>query len=365
MDLSFLKPLYQRPGPVASVYADLSRTTEDAAKAAELRWRALRSELEAQDCPEDTLRAVDGTVTGELAERRSEGLVLFAAGGEVVHAGRLPGPPAAALARVGPLPHVLPWLAARGERFPYMVVVVDRKGGAIECVTAEGERERVDVPGDEDYPVRKVKAGDWNQSRFQRSAEETWKANAKKVGREVDRAARRVHAEVIMVAGDVRARNAVLEEISEGVREYTVESDRHELGDPELQAELSRVLDLKCAERVFAVAERFERELARGERAVAGLPATVEAARNGQIEALLLDDADSPARLWVGPEPDQIATDPEELRRYGVDDPREERADAALIRAVACTDGALVIVPPRDSDAGVGFGAVLRFTAAP
>ncbi|WP_433335518.1 hypothetical protein [Spirillospora sp. CA-294931] len=358
MDLSFLKPLYSRPGPYASVYADLTRTTEDAPKAAELRWRALRADLEAQRAPRETLKAIDEAIGHELELRRSEGLILFAAGGEVVHTERLPEAPAASLARVSPLPHVLPYLAERGERYPHVVAVVDRQGGEIDSVDAEGRRRHVDVQGDEG-PVRKTKsAGDAESSHLQRLAENGLRANAKKVGREIDRTARRCHAEAVLIAGDPRARTAVLDEISEGVREHTVESGR----GAELSSELSRVLSLKKAERVMAVAERFDRELANGERAVAGLPATVEAARRGQIESLLLDeDPESPAQLWIGPDSTHLAADPEELTQYGVDEPQRERADAALVRAVAATDGELVILPSNGPDAELGVGAVLRF----
>ncbi|MUN38960.1 baeRF2 domain-containing protein [Actinomadura litoris] len=365
MDLAFLKTLYQRPGPYASVYADLTRTTEDASKAAELRWRALRADLEAQHAPQGTLRAVEQAVGEEMDLRKSEGLVLFAADGEVLHTERLPTAPRVPQARVAPLPHVLPYLAERGERFSHLVAVVDRRGGAIDCVTAAGDHRHIDVRGDEDYPIRKTKAGDWNQSRFQRSSENVWKANAKKVAHEIDRAAERCGAEAIVIAGDTRARTAVLEEVSDTVLAHTVESDRNiDMNDPDLGAELDRVLRLKSTERVMAVAERFDRELANGQRAVAGLPATVEAVRNGQVETLLLDDdPDSPARLWVGPDPAQVAASPEELREeFGVDAPREDRADAALVRAVAATDGNLVVLP-AEGNPGLHVGAVLRFTA--
>ncbi|MQY06190.1 baeRF2 domain-containing protein [Actinomadura macrotermitis] len=360
MDLSFLKPLYRRPGPYATVYADLTRTAEDAAKATGLRWRALRADLEAQRAPAETLHAIEEVVAEELAERRSEGLVLFAADGEVVHAERLPGPPRADLAHVGPLPHVLPYLAERGERFPYLVAVVDRRGAGIDCVAADGTRRHLEVHGDDDEPIRKTRTGDLGQARIQRAAEMTWKSNAKKVGRAVDRAARDCHAEVIVIAGDVRARTAVLEEISEGVREHTVEWDR---GADSVAEELDRILELKAAERIFAVAGRFDRELAHAERAVAGLPATVEAARRGQVESLLLDDDPaSPARVWIGPDPVHIAATPEELHRLGVADPVEERADAALVRAVAATDGELIVVPADGPNAAIGVGAVLRYS---
>jgi hypothetical protein len=356
MDLSFLKPLYSRPGPYVSVYADLTRNTEDAGKAAELRWRALRAELEAQDAPGPTLRAVERAVEEELTERRSEGLVIFAADGEVAFTDRLPDRPRADLARVSALPHVLPYLSARGERFPHVVAKVDRRGGEIDCVGPDGRHRHIDVPGDEDYPIRKVKAGDWNQSRFQRSSENVWKLNAKKVAREVDRIARSTHAEAVVIAGDPRARTTVMEEISPDVLERALESDRGEA----LDIDLSRIMDLKSAERIFTVAERFERELANGQRAVAGLPATVEAVRRGQVETLILDeDPDSPSRLWIGKDPVDVATKPDHLNDR--DGAHEDRADAALIRAVAATDGDLVILPNDGPEANLGVGAVLRY----
>jgi hypothetical protein len=361
MDLTFLKPLYTQSGPYASVYADLTRTTEDAGKAAELRWRALRDDLRAQKAPAATLKAVERTVAEEMERRRSEGLVIFATDGEVVSLERLDHAPATSLARVSPLPHVLPYLSERGERFPHLVAVVDRKGGEIDAYGPDGTHRHIDVQGDEEYPIRKVKAGDWNQSRFQRSAENVWKSNAKKVAREVDKAARACGAEAVVIAGDVRARTAVLEEVSEGVLEHTVESE----ANGGLDGELARILDLKSTERILGVAERFERELAHGERAVAGLPATVEAVRRGQIQSLLLDDdPDSPARLWIGPEPTHIAVTARELRQLGVDDPQEERADAALIRAVAAMDGEMVVLPANGPEAPLGIGAVLRYNDA-
>ncbi|MFD0851089.1 hypothetical protein ACFQ07_02570, partial [Actinomadura adrarensis] len=171
----------------------------------------------------------------------------------------------------------------------------------------------------------------------------------------VDKAARRTGAEAVIIAGDPRARTTVMEEVSPDILECAVESDR---GDA-LEIDLSRVLDLKTAERVFTVAERFERELAHGERAVAGLPATVEAVRKGQVETLILDeDPDNPSRLWIGPDPVDVATKPDELNGKA----HEDRADAALIRAVAATDGDLVILPSNGPEVTLGVGAVLRYS---
>ncbi|POM27877.1 hypothetical protein BTM25_23010 [Actinomadura rubteroloni] len=357
MDLSFLKPLYRRPGPFVSVYAELLRPDEDAAKAAELRWRALRAELSGQGAADRALAAADRAVAGVLRDRRTGGLAVFAAADGSARVEALDVAPSAPVARAAPLPHVVPYLAARGERVPYLVAVVDRRGGEIDCVSAAGVRRRIDVPGEPE--PRGASGRDRDEARAQRSAETVWRGNARRVGRALDRAARRHRAEAVVVAGDVRARTAVLEEVSEGVLSRTVESDRG--CGPGLDSDVARVLELKAAERVFSVAERFERELARGERAVAGLPATVAAVRDGRVASLLLDDPDAPAHLWVGPEPDQIAATRDELLRRGVPDPVEDRADAALVRGVAATDGELVVLPSDGPNAELGVGAVLRY----
>src|SRR5690606_1848303 len=368
MDLSFLKSLYERPGPYASVYADLSRTTEDASKAAELRWRALREELEGQGTPPDTLHAIEQTIEEELRDRRSEGLAIFAADGEVLHMERVQEPVPNDGATLGALPDVLPYLAQRGERFPHLLAVVDRRGGGVDCVTAEGRHTHIEVKGDEDDPIRKRKAGDWNQTRFQRWSENVWKANAKQFAQEIVRAAEKCGARAIVIAGDTRARTAVLDEVSDSVLEHTVETDKNTSIDaPELEAELQRVLELKTTERIMNVAERFDRELAHGERAVAGLAATAKAAREGRVETLLLEDEDSDARLWRSEEHTSELQSRENLRdEFGVKEPRQERADAALVRAAAATDGELVILPsngPEGPAQNIHVGAVLRFTA--
>ena len=77
--------------------------------------------------------------------------------------------------------------------------------------------------------------------------------------------------------------------------------------------------------------------------AVAGLSDTVGALRAAAVETLLvLDDSSSDATAWVGPEPVHIALTEEELTELGVRDPVQDRLDAALVRAAAGTDAAIV-----------------------
>jgi hypothetical protein len=50
-------------------------------------------------------------------------------------------------------------------------------------------------------------------------------------------------------------------------------------------------------------------------------------------------------RLWIGPEPAQLARTKEELREIGAPVLGLERADAALVRAVAGSGAELVLLP--------------------
>ena len=367
MELSFLRPLYERPGPYASVYADLTRTTEEVPKTPELRWRALHEELAAQDIAPETLRAIEDVVRRELDQRWSGGLAVFAAHGETVLSERLPAAPRRPMAHAGPLPHVLPLLVQRGEQVPHLVAVVDRTGADVSGVSADGRRIGFDVRGDADYPLRKVSAGDWNQSRFQRAAEETWRGNAKKVGKEVERAARRYAPEVVVIAGDVRARTAVMEELPAAVLERAAEAGETVrpagASDAPLVAEIGRLVELKAAEHLMAAVERFTGERAGRGRAAEGIGPVVAALGRGQVDTLLV--ADRPdgvgTRLWIGPEPTQLATSSDELRERGVAVPDSDRADATLVRALVATDGDLLVTPPDGLPAESGLAAILRY----
>lgn len=361
MDLTFLKPLYDRPGPFASAYVDMRRTTEDASKVIELRWRARQRELVEQGAPAETIEAIGRVVAEEDRRRDSGTLAVFASGGEIAHYEVLAGEPRAEMAVYAPLPHVKPLLAQRGDAVAYLVVVVDRLGGEVRRVSREGAYRTVQVTAEEDFPVRKTKAGDmFRQDKQQRAAEEVWRANARKVAQAVTGAADDCGADVVVLAGDVRARNALQEELTEPVLSRVVDAGG---AGPALDGEVVRAVQRKLNERTMTVVGRFRQELTNRRRAADGIGAVVEALVKSQVACLLLEDRpESRLRLWVGPQPTDLATSAEGLRELGVADPVEDLADAALIRAVAGTDGDLLLVPPESLDAGAGVGALLRYT---
>lgn len=364
MDLSFLRPLYDRAGPFASVYLDMRRTVEEAPRAVEVRRHVRHKELADQGAPPETIEAVERVVRDGKEQRESGCLAVFASGGEVGYSELLGGPPSAELARFAPLPHVIPLLAQRGEPVSHLVALVSRLGAQITCVGQDGTRWSVEVPPKTDFPVHKPKSGDmFSQPHYQRAAEDAWRANAKKIAQAIDQTADNCASQVVVIAGDVRARSAVLEQLSEPVHARTIESDR--AGGPSLDAEVARAVELKRAERVMAAVDRFNEQLMKRSRAVDGLSAVVIALRRAQVSSLLLTDrTDAGAPVWTGPAPRDLATSAEELRDLGVAEPVEDRADAALIRALVGTDGELVLISSDGWHADHGIGALLRYADA-
>lgn len=361
MELSFLGALYDRPGPFASVYLDMRRT--EAPRAIEVRRHVRCKELAGQGAPPETVAAVE-RVIGEEKERQSSGfLAVFAAGAEVVYRTLFDGPPARPdTARFAPLPHVSPLIAQRGEPVSRLVATVNRLGARVTGAAADGTRWDVEVPPEVTVPVHKPKGGDMlSQSRSQRAAEDSWRANAKRIARVIEQIANTCAAEVVVVAGDVRARSAVLEELPEPVLARTSESS----GGPGLNADVAEAVERRRAERVRAAVERFDEQLTKGRRAVHGLVPVLGALRNAQVASLLIEDGrDVGAPVWVGPRCTDLASTAAELRDLGVVEPVRDRADAALVRALAGTQGELLLVTPDAWHAQQGLGAILRYADA-
>jgi hypothetical protein len=365
MDLAFLSPLYAHPGPWASVYLDASRDTEDAAAAIELRWRALRGSLIEQGADRPTVDALD------LAIRRHEpwpgdyGLAAFATQGTVEYTEYLSAPPRKDLAAYGPVPHTMPLVAQRGEQVAWVRVLADRTGADVDALSAGGVPRQAHVRGRESYPIRKVQPGSWSQSRFQREAEMAWHRNAGDAALATVDLAEAVGAEVIVVAGDERADAALATQLPERWQDRMVLTG---VGSRAAGADPSR-LDEVTVEAIAEVAAQHTQEaldrFGMQEDVGGGLDATVDALQRRQVDTMLIaDDPSSTERLWVGPEPTDIATDPDHLAALAVSEPVPVRADAALIRALVGGDAGLVLIGPDEAPEPDGVGVVLRYVDA-
>ncbi len=351
MELHFLRDLYRLPGPFASAYLDASRSSEDALTRLDLSRRQVREDLAAAGADPATTDAVvealsaapDGAATGRVA---------FAAAGQVGWAGWVPVPPPVP-ARWEPLPDVVPLLLAARPRSPHVRVLMDRTGADITVPGGRDERVRGKT-----WPLTKVREGGSAQNRYQRGAEETWRDNAADSADAVVAAAESVDAELIVVGGDVRARDLLLAALPEALRDIAVVAEPGARHDPQpFHAEADAMLDGRQAALETAVAGVF-RELAPKGGAVQGLQGTAAALRDGRVETLLFG-GEPAGELWYGAEPGLLGADAGELRAMGVEKPRQTRSGSALARAAAHFGAAAEYTP--DLDLADQVGAILRF----
>ena len=349
MNLGFLRPLYDEIGDYVSVYLDTDRSHENALTAIELRWRAASERLAEAGASQASLDAA-AAVAGAPGEAR--GYAVFARAGAVAFTGALDAPPRREIARLAPLPHLMPLLAQRRPPIPHLRVSATRIGGEIVAVGGSGQGWRDWVAG-QDWPVHKTSVGGWSEPRFQRSVEETWDENAKTLAAEVDAAAARIGARHVIVSGDVRARSLLLEHLATPLRESAAVLDEEVSADSQAMTEaadraLSDWAGRHCRERF----DDWQARLAHG-LAVQGLARTMAAFRDGQVSDLFLaDDPSSTASAWIGPAGSDLAASREELLELDVPEPAADRADAAIVRAIARTDAELHFLPADLVEAG-------------
>jgi len=360
MELSYLRPLFEKPGPWASVYLDATRSEENADHEIDLRWRALRERLARKGAGEATMDAIQEAINGHPYRPGRYGLAVFATPGEAAVAEPMPAPPAAETAAYLPLPHAMPLVAQRGEEVPYVRVISDRTGGEVTGLTVDGVPRRERVRGHEKHPVHKVRAGGWSNPRYQRAAEETWKRNAGDVAAATAELAQSVGAEAVVVSGDVRAAEFVVEQLPRRWRDRVVE--HHGRGEEELDEVTLRAIAEIADRHARDAIDRYDTQRGSGTGST-GLADVVTRLQRGQADTVLLvNDPTSTDKLWIGPgDPGLVAVDPEFLRESGVDEPVQVRADAALLRAIVGTDADLVLVEPAEVELEHGIGAILRY----
>jgi hypothetical protein len=334
-----------------------------------LRWRALREQLEQQGADADTLDAVHNALDDHPYQPGRYGLAVFARNGEASLVETLSAPPPADQAYLGPLPHAMPLVAQRGEEVPYVRVLADRTGADLDTLSVGGAPRHRTVTGGATFPLRKVHAGGWSHRRYQQAVEESWKRNADDVAAAAVQLAEAVGAEVIVAGGDVRAVQTLAGRLPKRWQDRLVQTDaggrgagadESALDDVTIQA-IADIADRTTREAI----DRYQTQRGAGQ-AGTGLTDVVARLRRGQIDTVLLaDDPSSTDTLFIDPDdPTLVAIDDQVLRETGVQNPLRVRADAALLRAIAGTGAHLVLVGEEEVQLDHGIGGVLRYADA-
>lgn len=367
MDLSRLRPVFERRGPYLTVHAEVGRTTEDARSQLETRWTNVRHELEGTEVGEHVVEEVGRRLQENTHVSGPVRRTLVATDDEVLldelQVGETHWPEV--LDRDA-LPDLAAWAAAEDRAIPFVLVVADRTGADIEVFRAlSGEAVDQETVTGETFRITKVPEGGWSQRRFQEAAENAWEQNAKDVADEVRGLAKRHGTRLVLVAGEVRARAEVtraLEHHDTGAVGTVVQVESGGRAEGASEEALWQEVRARLAEAERAadaeVAGQLDEARGRGDGAATGLDEVLEALRKAQVDRLVLDlqalsgRTVAPADLDGVPLPEPAASS------------KELPADRALLAAAALT-GARLTVLPKSLARGGGVSALLRWSEPP
>jgi hypothetical protein len=352
--------LFDAPPPVISVYLTTAGARPDAAEQVALRWKTLRRRLRDDGAPESALAEVDPLM--ERAHAHGETLVAIADAARLRYVANLPELPEQDLGVVGPLPHLVPLVAATQRMVPHIVVAIDRIGAELVAVLPAKPDLHAEVAG-RDLHITRSAPGGWSQRRFQQRAENRWEANAREVADELTRLVDATAPRLVVVSGDVRAVAFLREHVPARVSSLLMEVQGDYSGLDEALRRSGDVVTAIVDEETAALLADYERERGEDDLSSVGPSETLEALARGQVGTLLLDPSRTVTHTaWFGPEPAQVASCPEDLERVGVVDPTEAPLDDVLIRAAVTTAAKVRITPPGVGQlAPSGVGGLLRF----
>jgi Bacterial archaeo-eukaryotic release factor family 2 len=356
--------VFEASGPFVSVYLATERDVEQAASRVALRWKNLRGGLLRDGVPEATLAAIDPRIGDSHA---GSTLAVIAAVDGVRYSTSLPEPPPRdTIVRHGPLPYLLPLLAAAQAAVPHVAVLTDRTGADIAARVADGSERSERVEGRVPPHIHKPQAGGWSQPRYHHRAEALWESNAGEVAEALTRLVDRVRPRLVAAAGDVRALQLLREQAPKRVRELIQVVGGEYASLDAVFAAADKLVAATVDADTDALLERFAEERGQRDRAVEGAGATLAALSRSQVGTLLvaglfLDDART---AWFGPAPTDVGADPAALATLGVDDRQEGRLVDVAVRAALGTGAAVRVVDPDHQAAPRdGLGALLRFAA--
>ncbi|WP_214370581.1 Vms1/Ankzf1 family peptidyl-tRNA hydrolase [Pseudonocardia sp. H11422] len=351
--------VFTTPGPVVSVCLTTESALPQAAQRVALRWKTLRAQLVTGGAPQAALTAIDSLIDGSYIA----GEALFAVAGPdgLLYSAHLPEPPETDSAHVGPLPHLVPLLAATQTLLPHLVVVTDRLGAELIAVLPDGPDEHSEVDGDELHITRSAPGG-WSQRRFQQRAENRWEANAREVSDALSRLVDATSPRLVVVSGDVRAVQFLREHVPARVAELLteVQGDYSTL-DEALHRSRQLVAEV-AADDTAALLSDYRRGCPEG-LAVTGPDETLAALHAGQVDTVLLDPTRTVGHTaWFGPALARVGPTPEALRAGGVHDPQPAPLADVVVRAAAATAATVRIMPAGTPElAPASVAALLRY----
>jgi peptide chain release factor subunit 1 len=226
------------------------------------------------------------------------------------------------------------------------------RGGALVEIADESQ----DVPGRHDQ-------GGWSQARYERHIENIVEQHLREVADTLDACVRRLRGVPVVLVGAEEIRSEFEELLSKEARDALAgwtSADAHADGSQLLEA-VRPVLDEWSRKREETLLERWREEAGKNGRAAAGWAQTLEAASDGRVELLLVQDGiDQPA--YECPRCGRAQTTDGSCPLDGTTMvSRENGVDLAVHRTLAHGGTIHVLRDRQDLEPVGGVGALLRF----
>lgn len=371
---------YRSGGEFTEVYLDVSVDTSDPPQVKGERRTSLIDTLTRDGAPQENIdRVLEILETENHVPSPVTVFALVKDGSAVIHE-LLPGIPIGGeIVSHGPVPNLVPLLKQQPDALHYAVVETARDGGEVRLYRAGSFGQEVEehVQGRTDS-LHKPREGGWSNDRYQDHVEEIWRRTQAELADTVNEVVRTHRPRLLIVAGDIRARQLLQGELSEqslailslvptdtradGASDDALVEHIDKAIEELLEAEKKRVVDL-----VNLHGGRGDNEMADNVGEV------VHALASAQVDTLLIDtDALGDRTLLALDAEPWIASAPEDA--LGASVLASVPAAVALLRAALLTDahvlftdsvtapdGADAVTLPTDS----GVVALLRWRTGP
>ena len=342
---------------------DLASHTRSVLASAERQLQERRGELghDERRALEQDLERIGRWFEEEFSREGARGVAVFAAGLDDLFLPLTLSLPVEDEARIASQLYLAPLVRLVGRGDGALVAYVGRERGDVYRLR-NGQLipladESAEVPGRHDQ-------GGWSQGRYERHIETIVDRHLRDVAGALDRCVRRLRDVRVVLAGTEETRAGFEELLAPETRAALVGwvgAEAH-VDAPRLLECARPLLDEWRAGREEQLLERWREEAARNGRAATGWEETLQAASDGRVELLLVQDgADRPA--YVCPECGRAQA---EDGSCALDGTTLQRADTGLDLAVhqTLTHGGTIEVigdERRDLEPVGGVAALLRF----
>ena len=358
-------------GCAISLYIDLDPSSTPTAASAETKFNSLFSELEKEadtygtdrDCRlalKDDLRRIRSWWDDEFDRDRTQAVAIFASSADGEFRALPLLEPVGDQVRIGAEFVVAPLVGQLGDDGS-IVAVLSRQRGTVFRFSGGRLVEIVDET--EDAPPGRQGQGAWSQARYQRHIEHLVQQHLKTVGHEIDKQARGAGGLQMVVVAPDELRSEIESSLSTEAREAVIgwaTADAH-AGPNELLAVVRPLFDEARARAEEDQLERWQEEYGRGGRAAGGWKQTLDAASDGRVAVLLLDESARGHQGWVCPKCGRASADG---GKCPLDDTKLEQAPDAAELAIHRTiehGGSSVMLGAGALGDVAGVGAILRY----